>query len=762
VVAARQVFQAAIASQNADFWDFQYALFALLGAERYDEAAFRFVHSFPSLMQATSFEPLEFLFLAMNAEQLHAKIADSTVCWLMLQFEVQLRVQDAGSPNRERLCTLIRRMHALSIKSENSAPPYGRAMLHLAIASVRVRDQKDSKVLTQKGRRRIFAPLDAALRAALALGVVRLLADLLHFYNDLYPLIIRPNVELLKDAILRLPRREPLPISPHALVGIYTTHAVHGRYSEAAMRLVEHHSELFRSAGFSDAYFACEMAAATILHDGRSSYRKARERLEPLMSHAADLHLSPQSIAYGFFSIADTYFAEQNYVRSAEHYQMVLHADFGASGLHQITCERLCDSLIFLKRHEEAVRVALADLRLLHADRTLEQKARLYARLAYAYAEHGSLKKAAISCLGLCRLATTSGSDALDVLVATVAGWVLAHFSYSHPAIPESSTNIIRDSKALSDDIPAEQLRKWRDLDPFRARRFIHVGTLFELLRDWQRSEVLYRRAIGIVLGSDRQHKTFRETAYVYLLRLARIHICTGKLEAAASEFKQAFEFSTDVYRRDHPESVIGGAGAYAILKASLDQPLRNCTDEKLMKFFDLLNSQFESAGSAQAWVCYRESEMLFDRLAVQSAKRRLVQAMDLAAVSAEYDLYWLTVQQKLFYRMQQTYARQDDWLRDALEVVVKLAKVNGLARFRAPFAESAAQAVELAIQGPFRIIGAVVKRFSTHWHEHAFLITAYALWLVAMRLRVLSSVRTELESFLRSEAGFLHPSDFD
>lgn len=762
VVAARQVFQAAIASQNADFWDFQYALIALLAAERYDEAAFRFVHSFPSLMQVTSFEPLEFLFLVMNGEQLHAKILDSTVCWLMLQFEVQLRVQDSGPPSRERLYSLIRRMHALSIRSGNSAPAYGRSMLHLAIASVRIREQKESKLLTHKGRRRIFVPLDSALRAALALGVVPLLADLLHFYSDLYPLILRPNTELLKEAILRLPQSETLPISPVALIGIYTSYAASAGYSEAAMGLVQHHSDLFRSAGFNEAYFACEMAATMILHDGRSSYREARERLEPVVLHAAGLHLSPQSIAHGLFSIADSYFAEHNYVKSAEHYQRVLHEDFGASGLHQITCERLCDSLIFINKHEEAVRVAIADLRLLRGEKTPEQRARLYARLAYAYAELGSLKKAAISCLGLCRLATISGSDALDVLAATVAGWVLAHFSYSDPAIPGSSTSVIRDSKALSEDIPAEQLKKWREIDPFRARRYIHVGTLFELLRDWQRGEFLYRRAIGIVLGSDRQHTAFRETAYVYLLRLTRIHIFNGEMEAAASEFKQAYEFSTDVYLRDHPESVIGGAGAYAILHASLDQPLRNCTDEALIKFFDLVSSQFESVGSAQAWLYYRESEMLFDRLAVQSAKRRLGQAMELAAASAEHDLYWLTVQQKLFYRMQQTFGLQDDWLRDALNIVVKLATVDRLARFRTSFAESVARAVRGATTGPFGAIALVVKRLETEWHEHAFLVAAYALWFVAMRARILSGARAELESFLRSEAKFLRQSDFD
>ena len=468
VRAARYVFKTAIASRSIDFWDFQNALVALLAAGHYDEAAIRFVYSFGSLMRLNSFEPLELLFLAMNNETTHAKITDPSSCWLMLMLEIQLRVQSENTPNQQVLCTLIRRLHARLNKSA-AVPGFARPMTHIAIAAVRMRTQKDSPVLTATGRRRIFVPLYAALRGALAWGDVGFLANVLGFYEHLYPMVTKPNVELLKDALLQLPSKEPLPMSVHALIGIYARFVSGSAHSETSLQVVESHGALFHAIGRNDAYFACEHAVATILHDGQANYSQARERIESIMSRAIELQLSTHSLDHGSEFIAGTYWAERNYSKSAEYYQLVVHADLGTDGMHQITCERLCDSLIFLGKHKDAARIALSELRLRESRGSPEYRAQMYARLAYAYAEHGELRKAAISCLGLSRVANLSGSDALDFIAATLAGWVLGHFSYSDPLIPQSSTTNIRDSNALSDTIPPEEVNRWRDSDPFSS-----------------------------------------------------------------------------------------------------------------------------------------------------------------------------------------------------------------------------------------------------------------------------------------------------
>src|SRR5439155_4934998 len=108
-----------------------------------------------SLMEMNTFKPLELLFLAMNNELTHARVTDPVARLFMLQFEIQLRVQDEGSLNQSRLRTLVRRMRA-HVKSSASSIPYASAMLHLTIMSLKLRAQKDSPSLTAVVRYRLF------------------------------------------------------------------------------------------------------------------------------------------------------------------------------------------------------------------------------------------------------------------------------------------------------------------------------------------------------------------------------------------------------------------------------------------------------------------------------------------------------------------------------------------------------------------------------------------------------------------------------
>ena len=759
VSAARYVFQAATRSRRADFWDFQHALFALLGAGQYGEAATMFIYACPSFMRIKAFGPFELLFLAINGEQVHSKIADPFARRLMLQVEVHLRLQDEESDDYPRLLSLIRRMRVLSRQTVAPYAHHARAMVHIQVAFVKIRRLKEAQQATVLERYRTFNPLQAALRLALASGNQELLAEVLELYGGLCLLATRPNVELLMDGLLKLPRDKPWPISAHALITIYTKYAIGSKYDETAMRLLARHSEVYKVERRNDAYFACEHAVATILHNGRADYRQARDRISSLLSRASELQLSPASLARGEMFIADTYWAERNYSKSAEYYQKVLRVDFDSHELHQFVCERLCDSLIFLRRYEEAIETALMILRSEHSRLDPDQSGQLYGRLAYAYAEHGALKKAAIACLGLCRIAASAHSDPLNLLSAHMAGWVIQHFSYSDPAIPKINVEI-RDSNALSDPVSVDQLNTWRDLDPFSTRGIVLAATLFELLGDWRRSEFLFQKALDTVRRSDVTAKSFRETAYVYLLRLARIHLRRRKSTQAATELKEALEYVMDVAREQGPAIARRGGGAYAQLKM-VDPALQACSDEDVIKFFELLKTQFASDTNVKAWVSYRESEILFERFAVQAAKRRLTEAMQLARSSSEHELYWLVVQQRLFNRVQQMYARQVDWLQDALEVTVTLATEGGMAAYRQPFGDLAYNLSRRATEGPLMQISSAVERFENERREHAFLVAAYAIWCVATRNQVLAASRNTLESYLRGNAVFLHATDF-
>ena len=101
------------------------------------------------------------------------------------------------------------------------------------------------------------------------------------------------------------------------------------------------------------------------------------------------------------------------------------------------------------------------------------------------------------------------------------------------------------------------------------------------------------------MLASDKSANLFRETAFICLLRLARIHIQIRKLAEAADEFKRALGYSIDL-RKEGPQFVSGGGGAYAQLKM-MAGALQACSDEDVGRFFSLLIGKFPSETSIQA-----------------------------------------------------------------------------------------------------------------------------------------------------------------
>ena len=759
VTAARYVFRTGLATRRFDFWDLHHAIFALVGCGEYDEAAALFVRIYPSLVRARSLRPFELILTVMNGKAVHSKISDPFARRLMLQAEFDLRMVDEAAHDYSRVLELLRRMRVLCRPTMGPGVPVGRVMVHVGVAFVKIRRLKEAQNASPWERWRTFNPLQTALRVALASKHLELLTEVLTLYGGLYLLATRPNVELLKDALLSLPREGPWPISVHALISVYSRYASASTDRTSAMALLERHAEVYRALGRDDAYFACEHAVATILHDGLSDYSRARARMSSVLCRAGELQLSPMSLARAEMLIGDTYWAESDYPKSAEQYGKVLHADFDSEQLHEIIWERFCDSLIFMRRYEEAANASLTILRSEHSRQDFEQRAHLYARLAYAYAEDGALRKAAIACLGLSRVAESSHSDALDLLSGHVAGWVIQHFSYSDPATPKFDVKI-RDSVALSEPLSVDQLRAWRDLDPFSTRRIVLVATQFELLKDWRRSEFLYQKAMTILRRSEVSAKSYRAAAYVYMFRLARIHIWRGKLALAATELKEGFEHVM-LDAAAQGTAVAGrGAGLYAQL-LMIDPAVQTCSDGDVMSLFGLIAGHFAAEAGVLAWARYRESEILFGRLAVQAAKRRLHDAMQLAQSSSQPELYWLCVKRRLFQCAQQIHTGQIDWLQDALGVAVTLASDQEMAGYRQAFGELVYNLSRVAAEGPFAQAASVMDRFENERREHAFLVALYALWWAATRNQILAASRNTVEAYLRGIADFLHASDF-
>lgn len=748
VISARHVFRTASVSNRIDFWDFHGAIFNLILAERYDEAAIYFLRSLAASMRLGSFSLFKVLFMVLNSELVLTNLKDNFSRFSLLFSEFQMRVQFEVHSDYPRLIDLLRRMRTVPKAGlTDKAVTYARITVHSGVALVRVNQLKDSSVFAPREGRRAFAPIHTALGIAVQDNDPDFIHLILGMYLSLHSLTRTPDVEILKQALFKIPKGRGTP-SGNGLASIYVHLVASKGYDDAALELCERHSREYRQAGRGDAYFACEHAVATILHHRFCDYKKSRNRTRAALVVARALGASEDAQGTADLLLADSYWSERNYVRSAEYYTKALPADFDNENLSQWVRERLADSLIFLQHFGEAERHLIGALRRFHATLSSEHKATLYARLAYACAESGSLKKASIACLGLCRLARTSGIVEIDRLSALMGDWVLQHFKYSDPAIPQGSAQI-RDSSALSEKPTDEQMDAWRRTSRPFATGLTLAGTLFELLGEFRRSEFLYSKAIEASKGADMDAQERQGREHILLLRTARVQIRRKKLTSAAETFRTAVEGLTILSQERGKESPSPGAAAYAI--AVLTEPsLDSCSDPEVLEFFAQVNKQFAGHTDMQAWLLLKESEVLFNRLMVQRAKLVLAEAEGLARSSDEPHLLWAILYAKLFVRTHQIYRDPADWLRDALELGLAVAKDERLAPKREEFGNAAfkvAGQLESAL-GP---VDATNSGLGRRWKTDPFPFAMLAMWKVARLNHLTIASMSDVENFLRN-----------
>jgi len=339
-----------------------------------------------------------------------AKLKDPLARFLLLLVEIQMRLQNETTPNYSRVLELLRRIRTLP-KAEITANAFQhmRMTVHAVISTGHIRRLKDKGSFSHREGRRAFAPLQTALRIAVAQNDQDFLRLVFGLYDKLYTLEKQPDLELLKQAILAS-SLGLLGISDDALVGIYAQFVISQKYDDSALRLCERHSGEYRAAGRGGPFFACEHAIATILHDRFSKYKEARERVTEACNEAVALGASSHVVARTELLLADSYWAERDYANSADHYERSLPIPFEDEALNQWVRERLADCLIFLVRFHQATQHLLTNIRRFHATLSPEYKARLYARLVYAYALQRELRKAATACQSLCAVARASRS----------------------------------------------------------------------------------------------------------------------------------------------------------------------------------------------------------------------------------------------------------------------------------------------------------------------------------------------------------------
>lgn len=752
IASGRHILHRAIASREIDIWDFQSAILALLTGGRDEEAAMRLSLSLPWFIHSESFKPFEFLFMVMNGTPVHGKLPDPVVRLHLLIAELYLRLLDKGEEVGSRFVSLLKRSHGLL---QEGVPARFRATLHLVILGARFKRLSDQEAVTTRGRRSACGPFQSALRVAVHEGDSNFIAFALGLYDNICAMVWNPDVDLLCRAIIALPAGKPLPISPKAVITLYTLYSIHTRSKDTALELLERHGNLYLERGLNDAYFACVLAAAQIFHD-RGEYTRAMANVEQPLLRAAEMNLSRTSLDRGALCIGDACWAKGDYARGAEQYRKILFA-LDDPVLDQHVCERVGDALISAGQHREASNMVLKALRCKHGVLSSEHKARLYARLAYAFCLDGSYKKAAIACLGLCRTSSAANSDQLYLLSGTVAAWVLQHVDHSDPLIRKVEVQI-RDSSALSDKPTPEQFRILGEQDPSRAQGWGLVAMLFDVLDELRRSEFFYKRAVGLLSQPSGPSEGRGEAAY--LSRVAGVQIRQGKLAEAACTFGSVVDCLVRSAQLSDAERAKPGPAAYALL-TTLTKSITGCSDNDLMRLFELLGQQFVGDVGVRAWLAYRQSQILFERLAAQAAKRRLAEAEQLAREASENDLYWNVVDYTLFILGGQLYSRWTDWLHDALDVALVIATESNYAGYRQSFGEEVCDLSKVNTARPFPQIMSLIVEMHSHWTNHAFPVAVYALWRVATDHRIVASSLNALEEYLKQNAQFLGPSYF-
>jgi hypothetical protein len=756
IASARYVFRNAGTSKQINFWDFHGAILALVFAERYEEAAMWFSLSLASSLEVGSYTLFEILFMVLNGDLVQARLKDPFARFLLLLAEIQMRLLNEPEPNYLRIFEVLRRIRVLPrVHITSNGFLHIRMTVHAVIATIHVRKLKDKGMFSRRDGRRAFAPLQTALRIAVTQNETAFISFLLDQYEHLYTLEKEPDLELLKDAILATAAGTSY-ISDDALVSIYAQFVIAAKYSDSALETCTSHSREFQDAERGDAYFACEHAIATILHDRFAKHQVARERIVATCAVALQLGASSHVVARSELLVGDSYWADKDYVPAAEHYKCVSEAAFEDEALNQWVRERLGDSLIFNNEFERAITYLRRTIRKSHAILSHEQKAKLQARIVYTYGLQRELSKAAIACQGLAATARASDSASTDLLSASLCDWLLQYFDYSDPVVPKSSVQI-RDSSALSERYSDEQIAEWKARGPLFARASILLGILFELLQKPVRAEFFYRKALAIAQAQPTLSLGPGGGLY-FALRICRTQILRKRFPDAATSFITAVGDFFATRRSDTPTATEAGASfaAFSFIEAAL----ASLSDIELADFFSTLDSRFKDKPQVRAWILFRESEILFERLLVQAAKPRFLDAESLAADHADYEILLTVRHKKLFLRFDQIYANQVHWVQDVLEHGLLLATTERLAPSREVFGKNVFALSDRIQSGPMQATALKIRAYGERWKQNPFLFSLAALFVASRQYRLRFPALAEIENYLRRIDG-LEEDDF-
>lgn len=384
-----------------EFLAFQTAIFYLVMADSYEEAAATLLIATPALLnEPDTYAPLRVLFISINNPVAHYKIASANVRWHLILTELLL-IQASSSSDVERSISLLRMIRSIPSGAGFSFPvDLARPTIYQLIAAVRLAKCK-RPTATMHDLNRFEISSQNVVRSMMNASDIRFLEVASDMYQDSVPVPDWMDIELFHHVALKLQTGQAL--NPRVLCHIY---------SEVGLRnpsldledLFNRHSAAYLAAGYHDAYVATELGRGTHAHERLGMFSEGRRMVVDALSICPNVSTETHERAAVF--VADTFYAQNNDTEASKRYSSIeINSEWPDSYANHVR-SRTVDSLSANGKFDKAIEYAITALRHHHRQFTPDHAGLLRAKIIYLLVAQGRVSAAAPLIVGLRRLAT--------------------------------------------------------------------------------------------------------------------------------------------------------------------------------------------------------------------------------------------------------------------------------------------------------------------------------------------------------------------
>jgi Cap4 dsDNA endonuclease len=515
-----------------EFFAFQTAVFYLVMAGSYEEAAVTLLIAMSALMnEPDTYAALRVSLISINNPVVHQMIASPNVRWHLVLTELML-IQAMTSPEVERSTSLLRMFRSIPSEAGFSFPvDLARPTIYQLVAAVRLTKCK-KPTATMHDLNRFLMSSQNAVRSMMNASDTSFLDIASNMYHDSYAVPDWMDIELFHRVALRLQTVQPL--RPSVLCHVYSEVGLRRKPLIDLDDLFNRHSAAYLAAGYHDAYVATELGRGTYAHEQLSMFSEGRKMVLDALSVAP--HVSVETHARATVFLADTFYAQNNNGEASEKYAVVeVNPEWPDSYANHVR-SRTIDSLSAVGELDKAIEYAVAALRHHHREFTPDHAALLRAKTIYLLAMQGRPSAAVPLIVGLRRLVRGASQDSLKWLYTFFSAWTVSQWKDLDLLTPRVSLKI-HDCAAIHVDPDREALASWRANDQSNLKADAYLASAFQLSGRPRRS-LKFLRLLSSHVPVD--------SAFVLRVKLANAEIRGGSPSDAALLLKAVVDSASD------------------------------------------------------------------------------------------------------------------------------------------------------------------------------------------------------------------------